>query len=224
MVAKGMGLRLAVELREKWMGGNDISSLNWCLNLSSLRALKSKAFSIISIDKYDDRINALLERFNNHNLSIATNNESIAFVLSAMFTVSTIYKSDITLSAQSVIACQSQILRPLKSHVLLNLQMIQVQFGPSIQHMSGWHSAIGICPVVSSIPNRDNFIFYWFWNPVMSILYKKARNVRFVLRRNLGKTHVSRNNPYIPVPTLLIEKFFLPITSGSSLTSKHLRC
>ena len=40
--------------------------------------------------------------------------------------------------SQFVISCQSQILRPLKSHTLLNLQIIQVQFGPlTIQNMSG---------------------------------------------------------------------------------------
>ena len=37
--------------------------------------------------------------------------------------------------------------------------------------------------VLISIPIKGNFFFCWFWNPLMPILYKNARNVRFVLFR-----------------------------------------
>ena len=40
-----------------------------------------------------------------------------------------------------------------------------------------------------------SFFFCWFWNPVMSILYKNARNVRFVLfRKNSVRNTDGINN------------------------------
>ena len=52
---------------------------------------------------------------------------------------------------------------------------------------------IGGVGVVNAIPSGGNFYFCWFWNPVMSILYKNARNVRFVLfRKNSnGLCHIA---------------------------------
>ena len=96
---------------------------------------------------------------------------------------------------QSVIPCQSQIFRALKSHAGWILEIIQVQFGSSIQHMSGWQSGIGIWFVTHRWLvlwvwfQLEATIFCWFWDPMISILCKNTRNVRFVLfKKNSNKT------------------------------------
>ena len=69
------------------------------------------------------------------------------------------------------------------------------KFETGMDWQIGWvGKAVGILidevAVVSSIPSGGNFIFADFWNPVMSILYKNARNVRFVLFRK--NSNISR--------------------------------
>ena len=60
-------------------------------------------------------------------------------------THNTNYHWIIILSTQPIChSLQVSDFQTLKIHALLNLQMIQVQFGSSIQHMSGWQSGIHI--------------------------------------------------------------------------------
>ena len=77
-------------------------------------------------------------------------------------------------------------------------EMIQVQFKDILFNkcLGGWVVKVVGFLIVGLVlwvqyPVEAIF-FYWFWNPVMSILYKNDRNVRSV---NLGKTRMSSGVP-----------------------------
>ena len=112
--------------------------------------------------------------------------------------------------SQSVIPYMSQIFRPLKvmPYWIYKWSKFSLDFlfnkcvggwvvkASALQCIDGWCCETG-----------GNFILCWFWNPLMSILYKNVGNVRFVyLRKNSiamnKRTHPTKQSKRVDRPRL----------------------